>query len=192
MLAKALLFLGLLIGDTCESGASDFYLAKAPWAAKHHEKTWRDMPFQDRVEMLAQDGISIWMEGEIKAGDFAELLKIHSLAPVHTLIISSPGGSVSEAFKKMRAKLGELKELLDWFEYNGLSTAIIATYIKNPDWKESAAKEIRERQEQLRIVGTELRKKLPIPHFICMFDPILSPREQLDALDDRPDESVPR
>ncbi len=57
------------------------------------------MPFLDRVKMLAADGISVWMEGEIKAGDYAELMKIHSLVPIHTLIISSPGGSVSEAFK---------------------------------------------------------------------------------------------
>ena len=92
-----ILLLICLTDSASNAIASDFYWAESKW--KHHETTWHDMPFLDRVGMLSQDGIFIWMEGEIKAGDFAELMKIHSLVPIHTLIISSPGGSVSEAFK---------------------------------------------------------------------------------------------
>lgn len=75
---------------------ADFYVSNALGDPK---KAWADMELRDRLAILTWDGLFLLKDGPIKSGDYAELISIHSLVPIHTLWLSSPGGSVTEALK---------------------------------------------------------------------------------------------
>ena len=59
----------------------------------------------------------------------------------------------------------ELEDLWEWFEKSGVANAIIAKYLKDPEWKEKAASEIKEKGERLREVSRELHDELPLAHY---------------------------
>jgi hypothetical protein len=48
------------------------------------------LPLIERLDLLTKEGIYVSLKGRITQGDHATLAKIHSLMPVHTLVISSP------------------------------------------------------------------------------------------------------
>jgi hypothetical protein len=77
--------------------AAEFYVSshsKAP--------SWRQAAAHERVRFLLKEGgTDVVMHGEIKDGDFAQLTAIHALIPIHTIRVSSTGGSVAEAVKFM-------------------------------------------------------------------------------------------
>src|SRR5215207_902236 len=75
--------------------AADFYTSSYSKAA-----SWKEAAAHERVQVLLQEnGARLIMDGEITDGDFAQLTAIHVLVPVHTLVVSSAGGSVAEAIK---------------------------------------------------------------------------------------------
>ena len=81
----------------CE--AADFYVAQTYFSAKSKE-SWMKIAIHDRVAfLLKESGTDVVMDGEIVVGDYEQLLAIHALVPIHTLRVSSPGGSVAEALK---------------------------------------------------------------------------------------------
>lgn len=75
------------------SYAAEFYIRD------YHESTWRNLRVLDRLFVLSEEGVEVYMAGPIKEGDVNELKEIHALVPVHSLHISSPGGSVAEAIR---------------------------------------------------------------------------------------------
>jgi ATP-dependent protease ClpP protease subunit len=77
-----------------ECAPADFYVSL------YSKTSWKQLPAHERVSfIIKENGARVVMDGEIKEGDFAQLMAIHALVPVHTLHVTSPGGSVSEAIK---------------------------------------------------------------------------------------------
>lgn len=98
LIKRAAVILACLTFAASQVEAAELYWSM--WrSGKHQEQPWQKMPLIDRVEMLTKEGIYLSMEGTLAPGDFDQLSKIHSLVPIHTLKISSPGGSVAEALK---------------------------------------------------------------------------------------------
>ncbi len=95
---RTIIILICLVFATFKVSAAELYWSV--WGiGEHKEQPWQKMPLIDRVEMLTEEGIYLSMEGTLVPGDFDQLIKVHSLVPVHTLRISSPGGSVADALK---------------------------------------------------------------------------------------------
>ena len=63
------------------------------------EASWRELDALSRIRLLSLESAAVYVGGPIAQGDAEELRAIHALLPVHTLHISSPGGSVAEAVK---------------------------------------------------------------------------------------------
>jgi hypothetical protein len=75
--------------------AADFHVSQYSFGAR----AWQGLPLIERLELLTKEGLYVFIKGPITQGDHATLVRIHALVPVHTLMISSPGGSVAEALK---------------------------------------------------------------------------------------------
>ena len=85
--------------------AADFHVSQYSFGAR----AWQGLPLIERLELLTKEGLYVFIKGPITQGDHATLVRIHALVPVHTLMISSPGGSVAEALK-----IADPKGLIKW------------------------------------------------------------------------------
>lgn len=73
--------------------AANIYIKDFP------DAVWRDLDPLSRLQFLQLEGVEVYIGGPIAPGDFDELTAIHDLVPIHTLHISSSGGSVPEAIR---------------------------------------------------------------------------------------------